>query len=684
MTVASYVLEVMWDPTATQSAFDDQFTSLANWAVETGSTFTVASNLVSNAAGSNNVMSAGDSSWSDILAGSRIRFKWVAGGGFVWLLHYVDLNNFVYLYAEGTLFRLYKKVAGSATLVNSQTAVLTNTNFYWIQPTVAGTQWSATLNNDSAGAPGSVVATIAAQTITDAAVQAGKIAVQMDGGTGMQMGGNFADVALVKTYVWTDETSNLITASWRRGRDYASQLTGRSSAGELNVTLNNPSGRYAPLNTASALYGFLLPGRKVRVRTTSPTYATLWQGFLDEIRPSPGSRESAPTARLKASGPLGYIQGKKASTAIYTSLLTGTAVGYILDDAGWPAGDRVLDAGQITMNRWKADGDSALAHLQELEEMEFGYIGETKDGKVVWEDANHRVTLTTSQATFSDNNGATLPYDDVDELDPWRDVYNIFSADVILYTVQGLAVLWTLTGETPSINPAATKDFWAPFPTPDAVPQADSVDAWTTPVITTDFLANTQADGLGTNKSAAITVATSKFANSMKISLTNTDAGVVYITFLQARGTAVWKNDPIRIVSEDAASQTKFGKRTFPLPGKFYPSTTVAKSYVDAGIARFKDQLAVLSIRYQADQSSSHMTQALTRTVGERISVVANGTLASGAQLGIVGDFFIEAEQHETDLSAHYVTYQLSDARTVSGYWLLGVNLLGTDTKLAL
>lgn len=94
--------------------------------------------------------------------------------------------------------------------------------------------------------------------------------------------------------------------------------------------------------------------------------------------------------------------------------------------------------------------------------------------------------------------------------------------------------------------------------------------------------------------------------------------------------------------------------------------------------------MAVLSLHYRADQSTAHMTQALARTVGERISVVANGSTASGAQLGIVADFFIEAEQHDLTLNSHWVTYSLSDARTVSGYWLLGVSQLGVDTKLGI
>ena len=483
---------------------------------------------------------------------------------------------------------------------------------------------------------------------------------------------------------WTDETSFRVSCAWKRGRDYASMLTGRSTAGTLTAVLDNPSGRYAPLNTASPLYGNLIPGRKVRVRATAPSAQILWQGFLDSIRPDPGGRGNGPTATLTAYGPLRWIADRTASTAVYISILTGTAIGAVLDDAGWPSSDRTLDAGQITMNRWKADGNSALSHLQEIEELEFGFIAESKDGKIVWEDGQHRLNAphTVSQAVFSDASDASNPYSEIQEEDPWHEVFNEFRAEVTLFTVQASAVLWTL-GEVPSINPSATLEYWAVYPTPDAPTQADHVDAWTTPVSATDYTANTAANGSGTDKTAQIGIAVSKFANSMKISVTNNDAGVVYLTFLQARGTAVYKGDPVRIVSTDSTSQTAFGRRTYPLPGKFYPSTTVAKTYTDAGLARYKDQLAIISLTYRADMDSAHLTQAISRDLSDRISLVAQNTLASGAQLGINTDMFIESEEHRLDLGGWWVKYALSDSRTVTGYWQLDVGQLDSTTKLA-
>ena len=482
---------------------------------------------------------------------------------------------------------------------------------------------------------------------------------------------------------WIDETAYRLSTETARGRDYASQLTGRASAGQLLAQLINVSGRFASLYTSGALYPNIVPGRRVRLRTTLPSAATLWRGFLDDILPTPGGREWMPTVTLRASGPLRKVGARKAQTAMYTSLLTGTAVGYILDDADWPTADRTIDAGQITLNRWKADGDFATNHLKEIEETEFGYVGESADGKIVFEDVHHRLISphTVSQATFSDASGAALSYEAIEQLDPWREIFNRIEALVELFTVQSLAVLWTLTGETPAISPGAAITIWAAYPNPDSATAAHSVDAWTTPVATTDYTANSAPGGGGSDLTGSVTVAVEKLANAMKMTFTNASASTAYLTLVQARGTAVYRNDPMRLVEEDATSQTAYGPRTYPLPGTLYPSTTVARSYAQHALARYKDPLPVLRLTYQANQSAAHMTEALTRDVSDRITVVASGTGASGAQLGINADFFVEAIRHRIDLAGHWVTYDLSLAVNQDS-WVLGVSTLGVDTRL--
>ena len=61
-----------------------------------------------------------------------------------------------------------------------------------------------------------------------------------------------------------DITSDTLSISWERGRDYASALLGSTIAGKLTAVLDNTSNKYSPSNSSSALSGSLLPGRTIR------------------------------------------------------------------------------------------------------------------------------------------------------------------------------------------------------------------------------------------------------------------------------------------------------------------------------------------------------------------------------------------------------------------------------------
>jgi len=114
-----------------------------------------------------------------------------------------------------------------------------------------------------------------------------------------------------------DVTARTMSVEWKRGSDYASQLVGKAVAGTLNAVLNNESGDYSTFNSSSALYGNLLPGRKVKLTgNDGSTTRTLWSGFLDSIEPLPVAN-GANRARLKAIGPLGYLNKFEVSTTMF-------------------------------------------------------------------------------------------------------------------------------------------------------------------------------------------------------------------------------------------------------------------------------------------------------------------------------------------------------------------------------
>ena len=474
-----------------------------------------------------------------------------------------------------------------------------------------------------------------------------------------------------------------------RGRDGTSQLTGRSNAGTLTATLLNIDGRFSSFNSSSPLAGSLLPSRPIRLRyASSGSLYPVWQGFLDSITPN-AARDRLPTATLRASGPLAWINDprRQVSVAMSTSVQTGTQVGVILTAAGWSLTARTIDAGQTTMTRFWFTKQSALSGIRKIEDTEGGFLREGPTGYIIFEDREHRLVAphTVSQATYSDAVASTLSYEQIQQADPWSDIYNLFEAPIQLYSIGALTDLWTLAASgssSPSIPAGESRTFWANFPTADQAAQALSVDAWTTPVVTTDYTANSQADGLGSDLSASVSVSVSKFANSMKIILTNNHAtSTAYITLLKARGTPVNALDVFTMKAEDTTSQTAFGTRTFPHPGEFVPTAQEGQDWADFNLGIYKDPIPQLTLMLNSKRNTSTLVEVLTRDISDRVTVVATG---DRTKLGINEDFYVEAVAHNIDKNgALTTTFLLSPSTSYAGFWVLGTSLLGESTKLA-
>jgi len=472
------------------------------------------------------------------------------------------------------------------------------------------------------------------------------------------------------------------------GRDRASQLTGKSQAGKLRAVLDNRSGDYSPFNTSSAIYGNILPGRPVRLLGTSTTQSDqpIWSGYLTRITPQV-HLSGDKTAILEATGPLGQVNLDQVSVAMVTSQRTDQIVDDILDAAGWGSGGtyRSLDTGKTTITRYWQNRTYTVSALQEVESAEGGFLRESKNGKIVFDNRHHRLAGVglTSQATYSDADGAARVYSGLTQDDPLPHIFNLFEADIQVYSVASLAVLWTLSesgSSSPTISPGGVRTWIARYPTSASDNDARAVNAWTTTAATTDMLGNTAADGSGTNVTSDIGIGVTKSGEIMSITLTNNGSVTAYITKLQARGTAVTADNPVTIQASDATSQTAFGKRIWPSKTPYIPTTDEAIDWANFNLSIYKDPTAMLKLTYYANRDTNAINEMLDRDLAERVTVVA----ANDADLGINRDFFIESVQHQISANRlHRVTYLLSDAEQFSDWWVWGTSKWGSSTRWA-
>ncbi len=464
------------------------------------------------------------------------------------------------------------------------------------------------------------------------------------------------------TDTYDDISADVKSVHFSRGK---SSEGGNADVGQLTITLNNDSGKYSPSNSTGVLYLSLLPKRPIRVSYNGWSVYPLFYGFIEEIIPHPHLSEQ--DCIITAADGIDFLSRHDMATALYKNALTGTIQGYILDDAGWPAGTRTIDAGQDTVPYWYGSDQKARFAQEEIDASEqgFSYIG--GNGYFNFEDRHHRSTSEhqTSQATFN-NTMDNISY----SLNP-KNVYNNITVTVTPWELQAIAELWRLQ-ETPSIAVGETLTWWG-----EASVSGSSVfvDTWTTPVVTTDYTANSQADGLGTDMTADIAIVTTKFAKSIKLAITNNGTVPAFITLLKARGTYYDDQTKVTRKYSDSTSQTAYQKRTLDIDGKYMTSADKAQDLASYSIGKYKDPRAELSVVLK-NQNVTMLIQLLSLEISDRITIV-------NTKLGLSADYFIDYMEHDISQGglAHTVTYRLADCVN-EDFWCLDFSTLGTGTKL--
>ena len=505
---------------------------------------------------------------------------------------------------------------------------------------------------------------------------------------------------------YDDISTDTFEVQFRRGRDYASQVSGNSTAGKLTAYLNNEGGKYSPSNSSSVLAGNLEVGRPIRfgvgASSTFPytfpfDFSTeaipVWTGKLESIKPEP-SGTGLNRAVLTAVGPLGYINDQVPVSEQQTDIRTDEAIGFILDEVGWtdPA-LRDLAVGQTTMRRWWTDSSNTITALRIVEETENGFIKETANGAIAFESRNTRLSspYTTSQATFSDSPSATHTYLQLEQKDPIETVINTFEALYRSYLVTGQPDLWTYpeTGtDSPQLAAGETRTFIAEYPNNSSPPEAVAVSSWMLPLQSgVDVIANNTATGTGDDASSGLLIQTNAGqTNRLRIIVTknwvNPNTGrpqTVWLQTLKARGTPVHLKDTTLVTQSAPASVTKYGERKFTADTPFFPYLATAQSWCNYNIQMYSTPINIMTMTFNANVSQDNMDAALELDISDRITLVATGN----AELGVSQDFFIEEVNHSVTNGSqvHMVTWKLSPAD--SGYtqfWKLDTGKLDTTT----
>lgn len=435
--------------------------------------------------------------------------------------------------------------------------------------------------------------------------------------------GDFADTG-------EDVSARLLSVATRRGR---SSVNDEIAPGSMSFDLDNQEGDYSPYNAGSPLYGNVIPGRacKLEIVANSTTYP-VYYGYLSSIMQSrtPSDR---PAMQFSAQDAFDKLRLGSVRVALQESQRVDQLITTILDEAGWSATMRALDTATETPAEFWSYRAAPLAALRLAAKQELGgmlYVA--RNGDITFRNRFWKA-LRTSAMTISGARSLAV------ELRR-EDIY-----DEVHHTRAGLdvaAAVSTLYSHTPTgymLQPGSSdprNTIHGQF----AVAGKNVVS----PVSTTDYLANSAADGTGTDKTAQVSVsAFTDYGGGFSVTFNNLDSSPVYLYLnssaaFNIRGQAVRRQGDDRTIEVAGSGAIVSGQ---VLTDDFEFSDNVA------GIEGYAQYRATMLGQWQPrprieviPQTTAELEDLLALELGERVTVTNTSGLYP-SQLS--GDFHVEA-----------------------------------------
>jgi hypothetical protein len=218
--------------------------------------------------------------------------------------------------------------------------------------------------------------------------------------------------ALADSTAVTVDVSNLVDSiKTTRGRTALSDIF---QTGTMSLRIIDQNGDFNPMNPASPYYELLTPMRKVTITASygSNTYP-IFAGYITSYNTTtPRDVGEVVYTTIQAVDGFRLFQNAQITTVASATAgqTTGTRIGKILDQIGWPTGMRDIDTGQTTVQADPGTLRTSLGAMQLITSTEYGSLYMDALGNVVFQDR----ALTSSSVAgipveFNDN-GTGISY----------------------------------------------------------------------------------------------------------------------------------------------------------------------------------------------------------------------------------------------------------------------------------
>ena len=496
---------------------------------------------------------------------------------------------------------------------------------------------------------------------------------------------------------WTEITSDVLTPiQIAYGIDGAGPADRTASSGSLTLSLNNSTSNSAQtLGYYSAGGPFSRVGWSVGIRVRAQFFdpdTSTWHmkfvGSLTDIVPDAGQYGSRrvrvvaadwmdEAARSTIAGLT--TQVNKRSDEVMSTLIGNVSRGPVSSSLG--TGKSTF---AYALDNTRDDRPNPI--LQEIAKVtvsELGYSYLKGDGSFVFEprftrvNTSSAVTLTDDMAGLSSNVTRDALFSKVQTIVHPR---TVDVSAVVLYRSQNAI----------EIPIGGTVTIIGGYTDPNNRAQRVGGTSMVTPVATTDYLANSAADGSGTNLTASISVSATLGANSAAFTITNNASVTAYVTKLQARGIGLYDYEHTVGEAVDNTVANDFGEQLSSIDMPYlsdvatgvnaaryllqlYSPTergrwalgTAGSSELGETTALADRVLSSVSSVTVTPRTPALQTQILAREIGDRISIIETVT-------GIDNAFYIQAISLSVDAPGIPIaTWTLAPADTTV-YWSLG------------
>lgn len=395
-------------------------------------------------------------------------------------------------------------------------------------------------------------------------------------------------------------TPYVLSADWTLGFQEPYQLIGGPS--ELELMLDNSNGDWNILKTGALFNGVLLRDVLVQIRFFHNS-ATWYLGTykLKGISISPGAKGER-IVRLSCADWHADFMGTVYDPPLATNTTTSAAIQAAFDNGGVPgyplaAMNFIVDgstldetttlpnysgylntfAGSTTLDYVgdnidaNGEGVSLYSFIEEMCIAEFGgrfrFQVNTTNGKPYYSFYGR-----TSLTQLSDDQSTHT----IDTSDFRAAEYVYGSAQCnqvdITYYPRSLGSAGVVVATQPSpmaISGLDAVEFDLRFTDPDAPGAECAAIDLIPPVATTDYTGNLESDGSGENYTGNLVVSIENLTNAVRVKVTNTALGTVYLTSLQVRGTPLIAHQPVTVSSADGESIATYGlyKKSMTISG---------------------------------------------------------------------------------------------------------------------